>query len=86
MKTTGASLNDFARPVRRVCRRLRSVVLRCETCGKRAKAPGQSAIQSRGYWWHRPCAKMCDADTVDFPSEGKLCPRTILTQNVKGQP
>ncbi len=73
-------------PRRRVCRRLHSVVLRCESCGKRAKAPGPSAIASRGYWWHRPCAKMWDADTVDFPSDGKLCPRTILTQNFRLTP
>jgi hypothetical protein len=26
---------------------------------------------------------MWDADTVDFPSGGKLCPHTILTQNDK---
>ena len=62
---------------------VQAVVLQCEYCGKRAKAPGPSAIASRGYWWHRPCAKMWDADTVDFPSGGKLCPHTILTQNDK---
>ncbi len=62
-------MTGFGKPLR----------LRCESCGKRVKAPGPSAIASRGYWWHRPCTKMWDAETVDFPSDGKLRPRTILT-------
>jgi hypothetical protein len=53
-------------------------VLQCESCGKRIHVPGRSAIVSRGYWWHRVCARMLDADVVDFPSDGKLCPKTIL--------
>ena len=24
------------------------------------------------------CTRMLDADVVDFPSDGKLCPKTIL--------
>ncbi len=50
--------------------------LRCESCEEYIKIPGPWAIASRGYWWHRKCAKML-GDAIDFPSAGKLCPDTI---------
>lgn len=55
--------------------------MQCEFCAKFVKVPGRSAIFSRGYFWHRTCARIRVVNHevyVDFPSSGKLCPKTIL--------
>jgi hypothetical protein len=57
-----------------------SIILQCLSCGEYIETSSPSAILSRGYWWHRKCAKML-GDMIDFPSDGKLCPRTILTHS-----
>jgi len=59
------------------------VRLHCDQCDcDVVPVDGATAIWGRGYWW---CAKHCQffyADgvpVVDFPSEGKLIPSTIMT-------
>lgn len=52
--------------------------MKCDTCGKLFGGWEQSLVYDRGYWWHRPCAKMLTESTVDFPSAGKLVPATIM--------
>jgi hypothetical protein len=57
--------------------------LQCDKCGKSlAPTLGGEVIWDRGYWWHLPCAKVFSDDEdqtfVSFPSDGKLCPATIL--------
>jgi len=54
---------------------------KCLSCGKENK--NLETIQSRGYLWHVPCAKVFSYDDgtlyVDFPSDGKIEPSTIMS-------
>lgn len=55
--------------------------MNCSICGKAAETA--ELIFSRGYLWHRPCAKVyryfdTDKEYVDFPSDGKMIPASIL--------
>jgi hypothetical protein len=55
--------------------------MKCDVCGKLPVS--DEVIFSRGYLWHRPCCHLIviGADElVDFPSDGKLIPETIITQ------
>jgi hypothetical protein len=56
--------------------------LQCDKCGKDlAPTSGVEVIWDRGYWWHLPCAKVFFDQSqtfVSFPSDGKLCPSTVL--------
>jgi hypothetical protein len=52
----------------------------CETCNLQVPVPGEDAIPARGHWWHKPCALKWFQDTIDFPSNGKLIPETIITK------
>jgi len=56
---------------------MNKIVWHCCSCGSIVDISDISVIDSRGYWWHRPCVKMLDANTVDFPSDGKLYPDTL---------
>lgn len=59
----------------------------CDKCNDNiVPVDGVTAIRSRGYWW---CAKHCsltDGGVVDFPSNGKLVPDTILNVEAQGRP
>jgi hypothetical protein len=56
----------------------------CHECSRENTAPDLSAaIHSRGYWWCRKHARVivvAGFEVVDFPSEGKLIPETIMEQ------
>jgi len=45
---------------------------KCESCNRRIMLYGKQSILSRGYWWHRKCARLLDNGSVVFPSKGKL--------------
>lgn len=57
--------------------------MKCETCGATVTTPveGINVISSRDYLWHAVCADVIWINgkaVVDFPSNGKLIPDTIL--------
>lgn len=50
----------------------------CAKCSRDVKEMSpDELIYDRGYWWHKPCAKVFNR-VVYFPSDGKIIPRTIL--------
>lgn len=56
--------------------------MQCHECSRENTTPDiTTAIHDRGYWWCRKHARLIVIDgveTVDFPSEGKLIPATIM--------
>ncbi len=54
---------------------------KCLSCGKENK--NLKTIRSRGYLWHVDCAKVFSYSDgslyVDFPSDGKIVPSTIMS-------
>lgn len=55
----------------------------CETCEKpQISIPPEDLLSQRGYLWHRPCARIIKfsdgKEFIDFPSDGKLTPTTIM--------
>lgn len=63
-----------------VTQTVRHSMQKCLSCGKENK--NLKTIQSRGYLWHVPCAKVFSHSDgtlyVDFPSDGKIAPSTIM--------
>jgi hypothetical protein len=58
--------------------------MKCAVCGRMPFS--EEIIYSRGYAWHRSCCKILvieGEEVVDFPSDGKLIPETIITQEEK---
>ena len=55
--------------------------MKCDVCGQLPAS--DEVIFSRGYFWHRPCCRLIVVDgdeLVNFPSDGKLIPETIITE------
>ena len=61
--------------------------LRCDQCDKDIiPVEGVTAVFSRGSWW---CARHADITFIDgepvvaFPSDGKLCRSTLMTEEAR---
>lgn len=59
-------------------------IMYCDQCGKEIVViEDVTAFYSRGYWWCARHANLVYVDgipVVQFPSDGKLIPQTILTE------
>ena|GEM_PF-5062400 len=54
--------------------------LTCDACGKEY-TDLEKAHYERGYWWCPDCASISGGRLDEFPSQGKLIPKTIMTED-----
>lgn len=62
--------------------------MKCSSCGVGMVTTSlELVVEARGYKWHWPCANVYTGDDnrayVDFPSDGKFIPDTVMTEQVK---
>ena len=55
--------------------------LMCMTCGTEYTDLREDAHYERRYWWCKVCAAIVDGKLAEFPSKGKLVPKSILTED-----
>lgn len=59
--------------------------LTCDKCKQEKNMNDSDVVYSRGHYWHLPCTRVLTykgRQIVNFPSDGKLIPKTIMTEGI----
>lgn len=56
-------------------------VFTCGVCGREYPDLNEAHYE-RQYWWCKDCASISDGKLTEFPVQGKLIPKTIMTERM----